>query len=56
MAPEEFLMNLISMVIFPFAARPLLREILALDDAEYMELMERRSATIPEFFLKGLRP
>ena len=53
-APEHFLMNLISMVIFPFAARPLLRVILDVDEAGYDELMLQRKEQLPEFFLNAL--
>jgi len=56
MAVEDFLLNLISMSIFPFAARPLLGMVLGLDDDEYDELMEARKERLPEFFLNALRP
>ncbi|MFO7893101.1 MAG: helix-turn-helix domain-containing protein [Longimicrobiales bacterium] len=54
--PEDFLMNLISMAIFPFAARPLLRLMLDLDDEGFDALMEARKERVPDFFLKALRP
>lgn len=53
---EDFLMNLISMAIFPFAARPLLRLMLDMDDDGFDELMEQRRERLPEFFLNALRP
>lgn len=53
-APEHFLMNLISMLIFPFAARPLLQLIVDRDDAGYDELMLQRRERLPEFFLNAL--
>ncbi len=54
--PEEFIMNLISLVIFPLAARPLLRAVFDLDAAGFDDLMERRKSALPEFFLNALRP
>jgi AcrR family transcriptional regulator len=53
---EDFLINLVSMTIFPFAARPLLRMILDVDDAGFDELMEARRERVPTFFLNALRP
>jgi TetR/AcrR family transcriptional regulator len=54
--PEEFMVNLISLAIFPFAARPLLEMMMGLGEAGFEALMERRKETLPEFFLGGLRP
>lgn len=53
---EDFMMNLVSMAIFPFAARPLLHVMLGVDEAGFRDLMERRKETLPEFFLNALRP
>lgn len=54
--PEDFMMNLISMAIFPFAAQPLLRLVLDVDQDGFDALMERRKERLPEFFLNALRP
>ncbi len=54
--PEDFLLNLISMAIFPFAARPLLGFMLDMNDEEFDELMEARKERVPDFFLNALRP
>ena len=56
LSPEHFLMNLISLVIFPFAAQPLLRRVLDVDGEGFQELMEARREHVPEFFLNGMRP
>ena len=55
-APQEFLINLVSMVVYPFAARPLVMAIMDLDDAAFDETMIRRKAELPAFFLAALRP
>jgi hypothetical protein len=55
-SPDDFLMNLVSMTIFPFAAQPLLHRILGVSPEGFTELMEERKRTLPEFFLKALRP
>ena len=52
--PEEFVVNLISLCVFPFAAAPLLRFMLG-GEAPLEELMARRRETLPDVFLRGLR-
>jgi len=54
-APERFAINLISLCIFPFAARPLFQVAFGLDDAAYVRFLERRKRDLPEFFLNALR-
>jgi AcrR family transcriptional regulator len=54
--PQEFVLNLVSMVVYPFAARPLVKAILGLDDATFTAMMEQRKVEIPAFFLAALRP
>ncbi len=54
--PETFVVNLISLCIFPFAARPMVSTISGLDEAGFEAMMKRRKRELPEFFLRGLRP
>lgn len=54
--PETFVVNLISLCIFPFAARPMVSMIAGLDEAGFEAMMTRRKRELPEFFLRGLRP
>lgn len=54
--PAEFVVNLMSLVIFPFAACPLLEMILGLDRGGFEALIERRKETVPDFILTALRP
>ena len=55
-APEQFIVNLVSLCIFPFAARPLLCTVLQLDDAGFARFVDDRKRTLPAFFLNALRP
>jgi TetR/AcrR family transcriptional regulator len=55
-SPQEFVLNLVSMIVYPFAARPLVMAIMGLDDAAFDAMMERRKAELPVFFLAALRP
>jgi AcrR family transcriptional regulator len=53
---DQFLTNLVSLCIFPFAARPMLCAVLGLDDAAFRALIEERKRALPDFFLNALRP
>ncbi len=55
-AAEQFIINLISICIFPFAARPMLMALLGLDDKGFQRLIARRKRELTAFFLNALRP
>ena len=55
-APEQFAINLISLCIFPFAARPMLRIVLGMDDDGFARFIEQRRTELPAFFRNALRP
>src|SRR5262249_39535000 len=55
-AAEQFLVNLLSLCIFPFAARPMIMALLGLDQAGFERFIERRGRHLPAFFLGALRP
>jgi TetR/AcrR family transcriptional regulator len=54
--PRQFLANLVSLCVFPFAARPMLCAALQLDDRGFNDFIEERKVALPEFFLGALRP
>ena len=54
-APEQFVVNLASLCVFPFAARPLITAMVGGDDG-WERFLEERRRTLPAFFLAGLRP
>jgi TetR/AcrR family transcriptional regulator len=54
--PEQFLVNLISLCIFPFAARPMLMAVLGMDGQGFEQFTDRRRRDLAAFFLKALRP
>ena len=53
---EQFIVNLVSLCIFPFAARPLIATVLQLDERGFAKFVEERRRTLPTFFLNALRP
>jgi AcrR family transcriptional regulator len=55
-AAEQFFVNLVSLCIFPFAARPLLCAALELDAEGFARFIDERRAALPRFFLDALRP
>jgi TetR/AcrR family transcriptional regulator len=55
-APEQFVVNLMSLLFFPFVARPALAFLLGLEGERFAGFIAERKATLAEFFLHGLRP
>jgi TetR/AcrR family transcriptional regulator len=53
---EQFVANMMGLLIFPFAIRPALMELLSLDDSHWRSFVEERRHLVPEFFMAGLRP
>lgn len=54
--PQQFIINLISLCVFPFAARPMLSIVFGMDDAAFMHFIEQRKKELPAFFRSALRP
>ena len=54
--PQQFVVNLVSLCAFPFAARPMLAVILGMDDAAFTRFIEQRKTELPAFFRNALRP
>jgi TetR/AcrR family transcriptional regulator len=54
--PEQFMVSLLSLCVFPFAAKPLLMVLLALDQKGFDGFIRRRRSELPAFFLRALRP
>lgn len=55
-APDQFLINLLSLCIFPFAARPMLVAMFGLDQRGFDRFIDRRRHELAAFFLGALRP
>ena len=53
-APEQFLVNLLSLCVFPFAARPILMVLLGLDPQQFDRFIEERRHQLADFFLRAL--
>ena len=51
---RQFIINIISLSIFPIIARPLLKSILNLTEEEYNEFIETRKKELPDFIFKAI--
>src|SRR5439155_11755822 len=48
-AVEQFVMNLLSLCLFPFAARPMMAAALGLDDTGFRRFIDQRKRDLPAF-------
>lgn len=54
-SPLHLLMNLISMTIFPFVAKPMFQKNLGLDELQFTAVMEQRKKEIPKFIIDSIK-
>lgn len=54
-SPLHLLMNLISMTIFPFVAKPMFQKNLGLDELQFRAVMEQRKKEIPKFIIDSIK-
>ena len=55
-AADQFLVNLLSLCIFPFAAQPMFAAMLGLEGEQFTRFIRDRKRELPEFFMRALRP
>jgi AcrR family transcriptional regulator len=53
---EQFVVNLMAILVFPFAMRAALCAVLGVEPARWPAFVEERRRLLPDFFLAGLRP
>jgi len=51
---RQFIINIVSLSIFPIIAKPLLKSILNLTEEEYNEFIEIRKKELPDFIFKAI--
>jgi TetR/AcrR family transcriptional regulator len=54
--PDQFVVNLLALCVFPFAARPMLMAVFGIDRSGFERFIDRRRAELGPFFLRALRP
>lgn len=53
--PVDLLINVVSLCVFPFAARPMLQFMTGMDTTEFYELMQTRKEEIPKMIIAAIR-
>jgi AcrR family transcriptional regulator len=53
---QQFVVNLLSLCVFPFAARPMFRAAFDLDDEGFSRMIATRRKELPQFIRNALRP
>lgn len=53
---EQFVVNLMGLLVFPFAMRPVLSVLLNIEPSGWAAFMEERGRLLPDLILAGLRP
>ena len=54
--PQHLVINIVSLCIFPFAARPMLSIAFGLDDTGFARFISQRRKELPDFVRNALRP
>jgi AcrR family transcriptional regulator len=54
-SPIHLLLNLLSLCVFPFMAKPMILRKIGLDELQFRYLMEQRKKEIPEFIINSIK-
>jgi hypothetical protein len=54
--PVHLILNVMSMCVFPFIARPLFQKVIGIDDQSFMMLMHTRKKEVIDFVKNALKP
>lgn len=54
-SPVQLVMNIMSLCVFPFVARPMFQRVIGVSDKQFRLLMEERKKEIPAFIMTALR-
>ena len=52
--PIQFLLNMLSLAIFPIIASPLIKGIFEIDDPDYKDIIEQRKKELAEWFIDSI--
>ncbi len=53
---RQLLMNIISICIYPFVAKPIIKTMMQMDESTFMDLMEKRKKEAYEFIINAITP
>jgi AcrR family transcriptional regulator len=54
-SPAHLFLNLLSMTIFPFVAKPMIIRNMQMSDAQFKQVMEQRRKEIPKFIIDSIK-
>ena len=54
--PQHLLVNMISLCVFPFLGKPMIRVVLGMDPAEYKQFLNERKEEVKRVLFASLRP
>lgn len=54
-SPVQLLMNLVSMTVFPFVAKPMFQANLGINEQQFRAIMEQRKKEIPKFIIDSIK-
>jgi AcrR family transcriptional regulator len=52
---EQLLINILSLNVFPFIGKPLLKTLMHIDDAAYKQLIENRKTEVADFIINSIK-
>ena len=53
---SQFMLNFVSMMVFPFAAGHMFTSIFGVEEEDFKKIMEARKTEVPKFIMNALRP
>jgi hypothetical protein len=53
--PYQLVLNILSLCIFPFVARPIVIGVFRMQDKEFNELVEKRKKEVPEWIISSIK-
>lgn len=53
--PAQLLLNIISLCIFPFVARPMFQMVMNIDKGDFDQMLEQRKKDVPKFIIDSIK-
>jgi TetR/AcrR family transcriptional regulator len=53
--PAQFVMNMLSLCVLPFIAKPMFMTVMNLDEKTFLDLMRDRRKSVPEFIINSIK-
>lgn len=53
-AVQDFMINLVSLCVFPIMAKPMFQHVFSIEDQDFMKFLETRKNTIPDFIMSAI--